>query len=605
MIQIKNIVLLFINLFFLFQSVNAQNSDLIINIDGRSSEDLHGMWHTIIDPYENGYYNYRYEPYEGYGYNDQAVDKSDRVEFHFESSDLLHVPGDWNTQRPELYLYEGTIWYYKTFPYEKKKNMRSFLYFGAANYDAKVFMNKEIIGEHIGGFTPFCFEVTNVVKNGDNYVVVKVDNKRLREAIPTINTDWYNYGGLTRRVELVTVPETFIKDYYIQLKKNSLNQIGGWIQLDGTKSKQRILLEISEAGISKEIQTNEKGYAEINIEADLTLWSPENPKLYEVRIKAETDEIVDKIGFRSVSVEGTDILLNGEPIFLRGVSIHEEAPLRTGRAYSEEDAKILLGWAKELGCNFVRLAHYPHNEYMTRVADELGIMVWSEIPVYWTILWDNPDTYANAENQLREMIFRDKNKASVILWSVANETPPGDSRLSFLTKLLKTARGLDNTRLYTAAMEKHYIDDSTIVIDDPLGEHLDVLGCNQYIGWYEGLPKKCDNIVWECEYKKPLIMSEFGGGALYNYHGDELTRWSEEYQRSIYEHQIKMLEKISFLQGTTPWILMDFRSPRRHLPNIQDMWNRKGLVSEKGQKKQAFFVMQEWYKKLQEKWAEQ
>src|SRR6185295_6986888 len=156
---------------------------------------------------------------------------------------------------------------------------------------------------------------------------------------------------------------------------------------------------------------------------------PEDPKLYQVIISSRDYSLSDRIGFRSIEARGADILLNGKPMFLRGISIHEESPLRGGRAFSEDDARMLLTWAKELGCNFVRLAHYPHNEHIIRIADEMGIMVWSEIPVYWTVLWENPETFANARNQLEENITRDKNRASVILWSVANETPVNDARV--------------------------------------------------------------------------------------------------------------------------------------------------------------------------------
>ena len=141
------------------------------------------------------------------------------------------------------------------------------------------------------------------------------------------------------------------------------------------------------------------------------------------------------------------------------------------------------------------------------------------------------------------------------------------------------------------------------MIDDPLGAKLDVLGCNEYIGWYDGLPEKCDRVQWKTIYDKPLVMSEFGGSAAFGLHGDALTRWSEEYQESLYEHQVAMLERIPFLRGTTPWILMDFRSPRRQLPKIQDFFNRKGLVSDRGQKKKAFFVMQRFYGELAAQWA--
>src|SRR5262249_43009203 len=161
---------------------------------------------------------------------------------------------------------------------------------------------------------------------------------------------------------------------------------------------------------------NTEGYAAFEFDAALKLWWPEDPKLYDVVIESETDRLQDQIGFRTIETKGTDILLNGKPVFLRGVCIHEEAPFRGGPAFSREDASTLLGWAKELGVNFVRLAHYPHNENMIKEADRRGILVWSEIPVYWTILWENPGTLENAQNQLSEMIARDKNRAAVIIW---------------------------------------------------------------------------------------------------------------------------------------------------------------------------------------------
>src|SRR5262249_51541129 len=162
--------------------------------------------------------------------------------------------------------------------------------------------------------------------------------------------------------------------------------------------------------------------------------------------------VADQIGFRSIEVRGRDILLNGKAVFLRGVSIHEESPKRPGRAWNEEDARTLLSWAKELGCNFVRLAHYPHNEAMIRMADQMGVLVWAEVPVYWTIQWINPDTLRNAENQLREMIARDHNRASLIIYSVANETPITDERNRFLEQLIHEAHSLDPTRLVSAAL---------------------------------------------------------------------------------------------------------------------------------------------------------
>jgi beta-glucuronidase len=586
-------------LIVLVPSVDAQVG-LITNTDGRKTTGLDGAWQTIIDPYESGYYDYRYQPSpNGFFKNRKPKDKSELIEYDFDTSASLQVPGDWNTQRDELFFYEGTIWYKKSFDYQRKPNTRVFVYFGAANYRADVFLNGEKLGQHEGGFTPFNFEITNLVRDTGNFLIVKVDNKRRREAVPTLMTDWWNYGGLTREVKLVETPATFVRDYFIQLEKGSRERIRGWVKLDGEKLNERVTIRIPEARIDKSFTTDANGLATIDLKADLTLWSPENPKLYDVMIEADTDQVRDQIGFRSIETRGTDILLNGRPIFLRGVCLHEEAPFRGGRAYSREDARTLLGWAKELGANFVRLAHYPHNEFIIREADRMGIMVWAEIPVYWTVLFENSATLDNARNQLSEVIARDKNRAAVVIWSVANETPLGDARLSFLKNLVSHARSLDPTRLLSAAMERHYVNETTMTIDDPLGEYLDVLGCNEYVGWYDGLPEKADGLRWETKYQKPLIMSEFGGDALYGHHGDALTRWTEEYQESIYQHQIGMLKKISFLRGTSPWILMDFRSPRRPLPNIQDFWNRKGLISNRGERKKAFYVLQGWYRELQ------
>jgi beta-glucuronidase len=592
-------ILFLILLYFAVPAVQAQQTGLIANIDGRKTVSLDGQWQTIIDPYETGYYDYRYLPSaNGYFKDAKPTTKSDLIEYDFDTSESLSVPGDWNTQKERLLLYEGTIWYKKSFDYQKTPDTRLFVYFGAANYLADVYLNGQKLGRHEGGFTPFNFEITNLVRDRANSLIVKVDNQRHRDGVPTLNTDWWNYGGLTREVKLIETPATFVQDYFIQLQQGSHEQISGWVKLTGDKLKQKVTVQIPEVRVSRSFETDVNGIAQISFTADLTLWSPDKPKLYDVVVETETDRVPDLIGFRSIETKGSEILLNGRPLFLRGVSIHEEAPFRGGRAYSKEDALTLLGWAKELGCNFVRLAHYPHNESMVRLADKLGLMVWSEIPVYWTILWENPATFENAQTQLDEMIARDKNRAAVIIWSMANETPIGEARLSFLKKLVNRARALDSTRLISAALERHYLDERTEMIDDPLGEYLDVLGCNEYVGWYDGLPEKTDRLEWKTKYQKPLIMSEFGGDALYGKHGDPLTRWTEEYQEDLYQRTVKMLKRISFLRGTSPWILMDFRSPRRPLPGIQDFHNRKGLISDRGERKKAFYVMQKYYQEL-------
>ncbi|MBK8491656.1 MAG: beta galactosidase jelly roll domain-containing protein [Saprospirales bacterium] len=585
----------------------AQDS-LLSNVYNRPFQSLNGEWNYIVDPYENGFYNYRYEPFDQQEYpgkgafflNSKPADKTDLVEYDFDQSATLTVPGDWNSQSAYLYYYEGTVWYKTAFDFSKtNQTNRVFLYFGAVNYQADVYLNGVKLGTHIGGFTPFNFDVTDQLQEKDNFLVVKVDNKRKKEGVPTLNTDWWNYGGITRDVKLIETPATFIQDYFIQLNPENKNHLTGYVKLSGgAVGGKTVRIAIPELDINQEFITISEGVALVEIKLkNVEYWSPSTPHLYTVELTAQAEKMVDKIGFRTLKTEGHHILLNDEPVFLKGISIHEERPFSGGRVHSIEDAMQLLTWAKELGCNYVRLAHYPHNEHMVRLADQLGIMVWEENPVYWTISWDNEATYLNAENQLTEVITRDKNRASVLIWSMANETPTSDARNQFLTKLAQHARQLDPTRLISAALEQRDYEGNPSVrtIDDPFVETVDILSFNEYIGWYDGLPEKCREITWKITQDKPVIISEFGAGAKYGVHGDSLTRWSEEYQENLSKETLQMLDKIPQLQGISPWILMDFRSPRRVLPGIQDHWNRKGLISEMGEKKKAFWVLKAYY----------
>ena len=572
----------------------------LVNVQSRSSICLDGSWKAIVDQYENGYYNYRLHPMPDsqtfFADKSWKADKTRLIEYDFDTDGALQVPGDWNTQDDKLYYYEGTVWYRQKFNLTKDEDKRYFLYFGAANYETIVGVNGTVIGKHTGGYTPFNFEITSIVKDGENTVIAKVDNKRRLEGVPTVNSDWWNYGGLTRSVYVIETPSVFVRDYSLSLQDRKKGIIGGYVQLDGSAGGEKVNICIPELEVSVDAVVNEAGYAEFKFKANPVLWSPSMPKLYDVEVSSGSDVLKDRIGFRTIEADGNRLLLNGEEIFCKGICIHEEMPYgMNGRAFSREHALTLLSWAKEMNCNFVRLAHYPHNEEMIRLAEEIGIMVWSEIPVYWTIHWWNDQTYANAELQLTDMITRDKNRANVIIWSVANETPRSEERLTFLSRLISKARELDGTRLISAAMEKEYIDPTHCTVNDELAEIADLISFNQYVGWYDGSSDKCDSIQWTFDINKPVFISEFGGGALAGMHGDVSERFTEEYQEELFKKNTAMFDRIPGLCGTTPWILKDFRSPRRQLKGIQDDYNRKGLISDQGMKKKAFYVMQEWY----------
>jgi beta-glucuronidase len=576
----------------------ASGTIVLTGADRRAATSLNGEWSSIVDPYFSGLFSFHHVEKKNGWFLNQKAKPGDPfpIEYDYSKAPKLKVPGDWNTQRESLFFYEGPIWYERDFAYSPKPHAHIFLHVGAANYRSWFWVNGKKVCEHEGGYTAFNCEVTSVVQAGGNFVVAAVDNTRHEDNVPTLETDWWNYGGLTREVSLIEVPDQFIDQYDLHLSRTEDNEIEGWVHVVGSPSGQKAEVEIPELGAKTSAAIGEDGRTAIHFSVHgLQRWSPETPKLYKVTVRAGQDSVEELMGFRTIETRGTQILLNGKPMFLHGVDIHAEAPYRTGRAYSDKDAETLLGWAKELGCNFVRLAHYPHDETMLRTADRMGVLVWSEIPVYWALQFDNPKVLAKAEQQLEEEINTSRNHASIILWSMANETPNTAARTQFIETLANRARAMDATRLITAALLVRTQEHSKIV-DDPLGSALDVIGVNEYIGWYEQHPETADVTDWRIDYQKPLIVSEFGGDAKAGLHGGENDRWTEEYQANIYRHQLGMLNRISQLRGISPWILMDFRSPNRPLAGIQDEFNRKGLISDQGQKKQAFYVLQKAYK---------
>lgn len=599
MSKFKIIVLLLV-----LNSTLVFSQNTITNVTNRNTTSLNGDWNYIVDPYETGYYSFHHDVLDqqkefqksGYFSNYHPQNKQELVEYDFDKSPKMTIPSDWNSKDEKLFYYEGTVWFKKSFDYNLNPNKRVFVYFGAVNYKAEVYLNGKKLGIHEGGFTPFYFEITNLIKEKDNFIVVKVDNTRKKDAVPTMNTDWWNYGGITRDVVLFEEENSFVADYSIQLKKEDKNTISGNIIIDNfNTTSNEITIKIPELKIDKKLKLDSNNKVDFEIKATkINYWSPENPKLYDISIQYNNQILKDKIGFRTIETKDGKILLNGNSVFLKGISIHEEN--QSGRANSIEDDERLLNWAKELGCNYIRLAHYPHNENMVRLAEKMGLMIWEEIPVYWTIDFTNEATYKNAENQLIEMISRDKNRCATIIWSVANETPTSNARNIFLNNLISKAKSIDDTRLISAALLTRS-EGLNSYIDDEIAQNLDIVAFNEYLGWYGGNLEDAEKIKWFSKYDKPVIVSEFGGDAKQGFDGEKNERWTEEFQEYLYVQNLKMIKKIPNISGISPWILVDFRSPRRNLPEIQDGYNRKGLISNEGKKKKAFYILRDFYSK--------
>ncbi len=597
----------------------AQQAPVLVAADMRPNQSLDGAWHWSVDPYRDGVAGFHGgPPGESTRRWQDAVqaDVADKnplalFEFDMQQSPVTHLPGGWIGHAPEMRYYQGLVWYQRTFDFTPPRGgERIFLRFGAADYAADVYLNGKPVGRHVGGFTPFAFDVTDKLRAGSNQITVGVDSARNVADVPPPVTDWETYGGITRSVGLVTVPETYVDDAFVRLTRDGKIAVSAHI-VGSRSGRVPITLSLPQLGWSLQGYTDANGDWQASGAAPRKLerWSPDSPRLYDVRIEVAGDQFEDRIGFRTIEVRGDDILLNGKPIFLRGISMHEEEMgTNPVRAMTPAAARALFAEIKQgLHGNFVRLAHYPHNESTTRLADEMGLLVWSEVPVYWRVAWDNPETLATARTMIAENIRRDRNRASIVLWSVANETPVGDARNVFLRTLIGDVRALDDSRLVTAALLSKR-EGKVSTVDDPLVGDLDVMAINTYNGWYSNDPlATLPGLEWRSPVAKPLIFSEFGAAALAGDHdaSAEPHKFSEEYQAEYYRRTLEMAQKVPNLRGMSPWILKDFRSPRRQHPVYQQGWNRKGLLSESGQRKAAFFVLADEYKRREARGGKQ
>jgi len=546
----------------------------------RRRTSLNGRWRYAVDEYDQvsaGHMGFvRAEPER------KHVDTMWPMDMR-----TMRLPCSWNMAVPELFHYHGQIVFEKTFERRRPPaHRRLWLCFEASYYRTEVYLNGRFVGAHDGGFTPFSFDVTDHLK-GRNVLHVLVDSSRRDERVPCRLTDWFNYGGISRSVFLEERERNAIGDYFIRYTRG---RIVGDIETEGRHTG-TVRVEIPALHLDLKVPIKAHR-GRFSVPAKPTLWSPEHPRLYPVVLSLGQDVVKDRIGFRTIEARDGRILLNGEPIRLKGISLHEEAEPR-GRALTPADRRRIFDIAEELGLNFLRLAHYPHAREMALEADRRGILLWEEIPVYWYIQFWNRDTFKDAANQLTELIKRDRNRASVAMWSVANETPEYyKNRTEFIRKLARLAKRLDGTRPVTAALFQRKHEDGTITVDDPLADALDLIGINQYGGWYAGTYDDLSRLRNPKYPDKPIIISEFGAGAKYGFRGRK--KFTEDYQATVYRHTLKAIRNNPCIHGVTPWILFDFRSPNRM--NIhQNGFNRKGLLdADRTSRKLAFEVYRNW-----------
>jgi beta-glucuronidase len=558
----------------------------LISVAGRAVESLCGDWSMTPDLFDEGL-RQKWYALDDTPPSQWAVPR----DYEAEAGARVPVPSCWNLLRPEWRYFEGAVWYARDVVFTPgAAGERQFLHFEGVAHAALVFVNGRCVGGHLGASTPFSCEATAALRPGRNHVLVMAENRRRPDRVPMDHFDWFNYGGIHREVSLVRVPEVFLRRAMVALAADAPALEVRIALSDPVDGEAR--LRIAELGVDAPVRIV-AGEGVARVAATPVPWSPDAPRLYDVEVVFGADRLRERIGFRRIAVDGTRILLNGVPVFLRGACVHED-DLDLGRVTTEADIRRRFAHVRELGANFLRLAHYPHHPLVARVADEEGILLWAEIPVYWAIDFANPATYADAHNQLLELIARDANRASVVIWGVGNENADTEARLAFMSGLARAARAADPTRLVSAAC---LINRRDFSIADRLAAELDVIGLNEYFGWYEPDFSGLERLIANSDPGKPVIVSETGADALAGHRGAGRILFTEDWQAEFHRRQFGIVSGVPWIAGYAAWLLYDFRSERRQT-RFQRGFNRKGLVADdKATRKAAFHALADAFRR--------
>ena len=579
-----------------------------LQLNDRASYSLDGKWGFFAD--NMGAFGLKRSRNVFEGLNPKLDNRA--IEYDVDAFSEISVPGDWNTQKKEYLLFEGFGWYAKRVKLTDKEleawqnEGRVFLRLDGVNYAVDVWWNGEPIGSAEMPFLPLSFEINPEKLKEENLLVIRVDARRLAHRIPSERYDWFNYGGLIRSVRLVSTPQTFIREasYHqtqiLEMSRSDATVEGKYsLFIDGGEDLSECMLriEIPEIGFFREKKVTKRGMRLKLKDLVVELWEPGSPRLYHAQVTLlkggeVMDSIAQKIGFKQVEWEGTELRVNRKPFYLKGIALHEERlGAQGGKPRSPRDIRKLIDLAQETGCNFLRLAHYPYDEQWLEECDERGLLVWDEIPVYWEITYKDERTKRLIYDLAVRMVEGSRGHPCILCHALANETWDRPGRKSTMGQAFRAIKKMDPGIPSTAAFNAPYSEKAYDVesVDHSIYEFVDVVGLNEYGGWYspplQELPEA--NIVVG---SKPLFVTEFGAAGPLGVSGKEDELWNLDSQKAIYEEQIALFGRCRELSGWTPWALKDFRSTLR-ANGFQKGWNRKGLVGPNGEKKPVFEVV--------------
>jgi beta-glucuronidase len=497
----------------------------------------------------------------------------------------IGVPGSWNDQVPGARDELGPAWYERRFELPATGDRETALRFGSVVYAAEVWLNGERLGEHEGGHLPFALTCSDALREGENVLVVRVDGRLARDRVPPglvlrehthprefcpdVPYDFFPFSGIHRRVELVATPRERIRDVRLETA------------LDGDAAVVSIEVEADEGELTLRLD-GERIFSPHRVDCE-QLWHPDHPLLHRLEIEFRRGgELVDHnvltVGFRTVAVEGERLLLNGEPVGLRGFGRHEDFPVLGRGAVPAVAARDLL-LMRNLGANSFRTAHYPCDEETLDMADRLGLLVIAETPSV-ALYFAEEGLARRRELALRfvqELVGRDRNRACVIAWSVANEPRmQHPAAAAAMRELCEATRSIDGTRPVGYA---------TDLPNESGLEAVDVVFLNAYPGWYR-LPGQLDAAETELaavldalheRLRKPIVVTELGADALPGSHADPPSLWTEEYQAELLERLIRVAEERPFVAGVHVWTFADFATAQAtHRP---ESTNFKGVFT--------------------------
>lgn len=537
---------------------------------------LDGHWDFLVDPDDEGINAAYYKSFP-------------------DDADQIDVPAAWNAST-KYDDHESPVWYRRQFAMPDPGLTR--IVFQGVCHDATVWLDGERIAEHYGGYTPF-EEITDI-DAGEHELVVRADNSRDERSIPRPGTDWYPYGGITREVIIESVPNVFVNDLEINYSLDEDHAdvtVTVTVRNEGDATEERVAVEIGDT-FTERVVSLDGAMTSVDFHLSLTVtrWSPNEPTLYKVAAKAgegdHLDEYCERIGFRTVEVTDTDLVVNGNPIDLRGVNRHEDHP-EWGHAQPLRLQELDLDVIEAAGLNTVRTSHYPNHPRFLDCCDERGILVIEEIP-YWQFnaeRFGRDGVLDRGKTMLTEMIDRDRSHPSVLAWSVTNECANDEAGVAEATgELVDIVRDLDDRPVTLASNNYHPNGDG----DDLCLKHVDFVCANGYPGWYrEGKYANVLAGVREDYPEKPIVVSEFGAGAVYGERTRDDQKWSEGFQAAFIEDAIETFDDTEYVAGYTIWQYCDTRTDPRKWEGRPKTKNNKGIVDEYRRPKEAYHRVSE------------